>query len=441
MQLQHRQASFLAPPHASTRRLMEKGRVFAVYSGGERKHLLVFFEPPRPHRPELGSLGALCWCAPEKAVQSEHQTMRLQDMAEVLLGKQTAVFQAAHAQEARGDCCVSLVARTGLQVDLEAKNPEQLVAWLWGLNALLLTAGKQVQLSAGAGVNPGHVCFSIASELSAIHTDPIKAAYAMGKRPETSLSLPLDALVAMMIGGAVFTLYAEAGSRAQVVKRAVCLFYSATEGKAGTLYWCEPGLKEQDANKRLALHEVKDIFVGKEHPIFEHEQASGAPPDACLSILARGTTLHLEAASPMQLTAWLVGLDSVLASSGQKVVRDEVEGEGEARKYSVVNTSSAALPRSQVPYLQTESAAVRAMTQGCELVSYENAASPLRRNLFFFYQPAVGRYGSIFWCERGERIESPSNCIPLHTVSDIFLGKQTKVSLRHYDCYCHFRTP
>jgi hypothetical protein len=51
---------------------------------------------------------------------------------------------------------VSLVDRSGKQVDLEAKDTEHLVAWLWGLNALLMMAGRHVELTDDAVAAPGN---------------------------------------------------------------------------------------------------------------------------------------------------------------------------------------------------------------------------------------------------------------------------------------------
>lgn len=429
-QIHNMQATVLARDYKATVRMMEQGRIFAEYSLYEdKKHYLVFYDAPTPQtKATVGPLGALYWCAPEHPVKSINAMLPLHEVTELVIGKQTKAFRnSLHAEKADENCCVSLIGEGGKEVNLEARNTEQLVAFLWGLNSILATSGKTVGRAEAVGTNVPR--FTV---YDADKTPADAANGATEERQETFLSLPFAEIVAMMIKGGNFTAYVEGGSPGHVIKRSIFLFYSPTDGKAGTFFWCEPGKREIDPRRRLPLSEVTDIFLGKQTAVLENEAAQNAPEDRCFSIITPRTSLHLSGESGEQVTAWLYSLDTVLSSSGKKFVLDadamqDETNEPQPRRFTVVNQSTAVLPRSKVPVQQTESAAVKEMTNGCDLVSYENASNPIRRPLFFFYQPAVGKYGSIFWCERGERVESPSNCIPLHTVTDVFIGKQTKI--------------
>src|SRR5690606_13061191 len=119
-----------------------------------------------------------------------------------------------------------------------------------------------------------------------------------------------------------------------------------------------------------------------------------ANPEHCVSILTSQQCLHLEAESTVQLVAWLCGLDTMLTQTQKKIVLASEDG---WPRYSVVTNVSAAVPRAQVHKQQTASAAVKEMTEGCLFTSYENASNPVKRQLFFFYQPAMGQFGSIYW--------------------------------------------
>jgi hypothetical protein len=155
------------------------------------------------------------------------------------------------------------------------------------------------------------------------------------------------------------------------------VFYAKNDGKAGTFYWCEPGKQVADPKRRLPLHEVTDIFLGKQTPVFQHEVAASAVEDRCFSIMGAKYALHLECETSEQLTTWLYGLDKVLTSSGKKFVLDEevtlpVSPEAAQRRFSVVNSQAAVLPREKVPATQMNARAVQEMIKGSEFISYEN---------------------------------------------------------------------
>jgi hypothetical protein len=46
--------------------------------------------------------------------------------------------------------------------------------------------------------------------------------------------------------------------------------------------------------------------------------------------------------------------------------------------------------------------------------------------IMLFYQDDNTKMGSLYWCEPGDLTPSPDHCLPLHTLTDIYVGKQTE---------------
>jgi hypothetical protein len=99
------------------------------------------------------------------------------------------------------------------------------------------------------------------------------------------------ATLAMMRGGQRFNLYTGTTSAP------VNVFYVPTSGRMGSLFWCDPGRVTEYADHRLPLHELMEVFLGKQTPAFTSASANVADKSKCFSLIGKRLTLNLEVSS------------------------------------------------------------------------------------------------------------------------------------------------
>ena len=98
------------------------------------------------------------------------------------------------------------------------------------------------------------------------------------------------------------------------------LFFDKKAGKLGGLYWCATGgVRVQSSNACIALHRLDDITTTKHSGVLRSMVAQGAQEACCLSLTARGDTLHCQFESPDVLQRWLAGIKHVLTTGGVKL--------------------------------------------------------------------------------------------------------------------------
>jgi len=74
-----------------------------------------------------------------------------------------------------------------------------------------------------------------------------------------------------------------------------------------------------------------------------------------------------------------------------------------------------------------ESGPAKKLYKGSVFKLYEQQRDkPVKRDAFVFFSPSGGKLGSLYWCQPGTRVESPNFWLPLHTITDIFIGKHVK---------------
>jgi len=216
--------------------------------------------------------------------------------------------------------------------------------------------------------------------------------------------------------GVVVTCYAFQGSTP--VKSNVLLFYNPNIGDAGSLFWCNANTRQEMPSQSIPLRSLTDIYLGKQTDILKTAFANSAPQERCFSLIGKTQSLNMEALSIDDLTAFVDGINYILSSSGKEVVLEKQDDIGfeelEANKDEFENVH------------------VELMSIGANFISYrfDQLGNPVREAIFLFYNRNAGEAGSLFWCEKGRRVENPDRCLPLKALTDIYLGKQTEI-LRH----------
>ncbi len=87
----------------------------------------------------------------------------------------------------------------------------------------------------------------------------------------------------------------------------------------GTLFWNERESYDENPVRRLGVHEISDVYVGKQSSPFRHPNAADVPDNTCVSIVSASKTLNLQAPSSAVLNVWLVGLYALLFSAKKDI--------------------------------------------------------------------------------------------------------------------------
>lgn len=140
--------------------------------------------------------------------------------------------------------------------------------------------------------------------------------------------------------------------------------------------------------RQLQLATTRDVFVGKH----AWRKVGVTPPDfpssRGLSLVAGNLSLHLESSDDLTRARWATGVRNIFESAHKKASSTSplIKG-GEFTQHSIIDG---------------------------QLVS---------KPIFLFYERHVEKLGTIYWCEVGKREMIVGQSIPLHKVSDVFLGK------------------
>jgi hypothetical protein len=242
--------------------------------------------------------------------------------------------------------------------------------------------------------------------------------------------------------GELFTMYQDPDG----LRVPVNVTYNAANGRAGTLSWAEEG-QPTTPEQSLGLHEVSDIYLGQQRRVFQMSEAgvgaAEATEDCCFSVVGRHSVLDVQGEGAEQVRRWVLALTYVLTCTGSQVLLEE-EGPGPAeesvgvfsrRRFSV---SPYAPPASLAQPLATSSPSPVEPGSGVELSSHASI-SGLVSGADFMLVNADGDTvdqitlslafdgsvsGSLYWSFLSEPVtRSPDRCIPLHTLSDICIGK------------------
>ena len=105
------------------------------------------------------------------------------------------------------------------------------------------------------------------------------------------------------------------------------LLYKCDDTPLGSLYYCPLDSSAPPAPSphcRLSLHNLTDIFLGRQSRAYLASLGSTNAPAAscCFSACTRvGVSLHVTAESRQVTSAWVLGINSVMMSQGQRRIR------------------------------------------------------------------------------------------------------------------------
>lgn len=416
---------------------MIQGEDFQLFADGQANKIKLYWT-------EFGGpMGEIVWAVEgrDPSAASDRHRIAMHTVTDVFVG-----FPCPHSKHANPDLCLSLKGKTNA-MDLIAPSTASLEGWLNGIKYILMSRGKKVvqddNNKQDAGQKKKGQRLSIVGNQGALGAGTAQSNEPMFQGDANTTQLK------MMLSGCNMFAY-EGDTSPAVVPTHV--FFSRRGGKFGSIYWCEQGVHQEHPDKCLLMHELTDIYVGKQQPIFKHPIAANVEDQSCFSVISKTKTLHVQAESVQVMKDWMVGINYVLTSAGRKVVLENESGEKKAtpagrrfsRHFSVAVRSKA-----------THKGVLK-MAKGNLFQRYRQKKSrpdrSVKTQVFVFHSRLVApegqaenkntSSGALFWYEKkdseleeeGKKTKDRS-CMPIFSITDVIVGKQD-IDLFQTKCAC-----
>jgi hypothetical protein len=436
---------------------MQQGQVVRGYFHNRgrpiRQKLYIFYSAsmssssPTTHQPSnwLPSKedpGAIYWCEAASRTKSVDCCLPFTQIADVYLGKQTKVFLLPFAHDAVEHMCFSIILKDRTHVNFEALDAEQRSLWVYGIETILLTMGwvkekesdnkhkskrkkekdKDKQRSLQPNNNNSQTVFSQSlSAPNTLHEELVSQLRA----GENFVACFSDAAAPPSVGEgpqeAIFIFYEDCAQACPVESPGL-----------GCLYWCDIGMRRASTKRCIPLVQVEEVLLGR-------MQAN--EPDVCFSLRTSQNTLIDFLAPSMEVCrSWVSAIRDLcelhLSSPPSVIDQRRISGEastgamisgheGPSRSIEVKNSSALLPARVDLAW------ALNLTRQGTVLTGYfENRGKgqPIKHKLLVFFGTfPEGGAPALCWCEPGPRVRSAACRMPLSSIVDVYVGKQTKV--------------
>lgn len=241
----------------------------------------------------------LMWGNPGDRSEDPARSLRLDEVTDVFLGKQTSGFSSAAGRVVPEDRCFSIISPE-VKLDIEASSVKQCVAWAFGVMSLLRSSGMSIlHPSVAAGANADEIIpFTPSDQTDTVLTRKIEEEMAAGGEfvLHSSSGTTKDCSVYLQSGG-------EEGSSLRVTCKS-----------KGFLF----GSKSPTEEARIPMSSITDLFLGKHDGTpFADERNKDLHQSLCFAISYNSqngghSQMFLAAFSAEQRDAWAHGLHKVL---------------------------------------------------------------------------------------------------------------------------------
>lgn len=250
-------------------RLMAQGSNFIQYkSDGTnvfRTSVSLYYDV----QSEGSGLGCLFWCPAGIRIFDSTNSLLLDSIKEMTIGKQSPALQSKAASKAEQHHCFSIIG-DHMSLDLEAESRGKLAVWLSGIHRLLTTA-RRVQFQSISEAEPE-------SDLA---------------REHTFIRWEID--------------------RSGVVRSAEVVIAYRPGARLGALHW-----QSSSNSGSMPLHTITELCIGKNDQTFQRPECGSIDPLRCFTLYARDSvSLSLEAPDSRTRTTWLNGIHRILTEAGQ----------------------------------------------------------------------------------------------------------------------------
>lgn len=397
---------------------------------------------------EDGKLGSLHYNTEGKRQkQAVNIAVPLHKISDVFMGKQTIELKSAVAADSPSSSCFAIITSVQ-QLHLVADNEATRTQWLGAIKDVFASSGKKVDDAnkkkaedkpvESAVATANNVATQAAAAASTLSAAATPAAAPAATKEESD--------VAAMVTGDVFTAFL---GKENTVAKPIVLFLDRSQAKLGTLFWNEDtSSREQNAERALVLHRISDVYLGKQSPELKSPAAASAAANTCFAIITKDRSLHLQAKSEAQRTQWLNSIKYIFSSAGKKVddanKKDVTAAPVAAATAAVASVPAAAAGASTLtstsnnvsntvaaPTAAAAAAAsnVESMKAGRTMTGFftnkETQTISSKKVLLWYEDTDAGKLGSLYWNEPGSKQRVEAQVIPLHKISDVYIGKQT----------------
>lgn len=184
----------------------------------------------------------------------------------------------------------------------------------------------------------------------------------------------------------------------------VYIFFDQADDES-SLYWSESRKQVKDDSRRIHLHDLTDVYLQKQTPVFLSDSCAEATEFNCLSLITLDQQWNLEAEDADQRADWLHHLNVVLEAGGKLVVQDSNIDES-----GVLDQSE-----SHVGNLQEGLNFVRFFDNGEGKIEQEK--------ILLFHAPSADGPGTLYWCSHEQKEAISSQSISLNAISEVLHGK------------------
>lgn len=388
--------------------MMRKGRAVTSYAKNKsgfvkKSKKLLFFAD-----------GSFFWSDLSARSKATQTSVPLRKISDVFIGKQTDELKSNVAGPANAKACMSIVSKNAA-IHMEFSTPKEVTAWLDGIKHLVATSGKKI-VEAGS------------SDVSETKTSSKSINQSTGKKTNRRFSV-LDSKKAhskgdprtIMKNGEVFvSLFKNPKNPKEIASKRITLFIDLN---TKVFYWCAPGRKIKDQANSLPLSQVTDIYVGKQTAELQQEVVADIPKRNCFSIIGKNNSLHLYATDKIAVNRWLKGIEAIIKGQGKEMVVDTESGKKKkgSRRFSVM-AKSGLKDQPVVRKVPEPEDCLKLFAKGRKVKSYKEVAGKITGELItLFYSESKSAF---FFSAKG-KVEEEKQSIPLRSITDIYLGKQT----------------
>lgn len=139
-------------------------------------------------------------------------------------------------------------------------------------------------------------------------------------------------------------------------------------------------------------------------------------------------TYALKCDNPAELNKWCKALQSLSQMNDYQKPSHLPDSPAETMKLMSQNSLNNPTKTNQTTY-KDATETIEMMTKGSAFIKYDYekvSEKTTREIVLVFYQPDTTPLGSLYFCEPGEKVIEAQTALALHTLTDMYLGKQSK---------------
>lgn len=342
-------------------------------------------------------------------------TVALKEISDLLVGCQTPPLRAQrHIREA---LAMSIVGKA-VNVDLVAPNEQARSDWLYALFNLLSAAGRRITSSRATATG------SPTSPNALAAVSPLAGAAARRysfSKPQLPMFQEAEALLTrgnlfqMLIVRTDGTRESAPSALVFLDSATDCLYWWPTQEKPENVVW-----RTKYPSRSIPLALIRDCWYGKKTETFAERAFVGTPREQCFAIGTKDKTQwNFIAPDRDTRDRTFYAIQAILTSRERQ---SRLQSALQAPKISA-SSAAAWSPRTADSTAQT---AGNVLVRGVVATRWVGSESPASEPVFVFHEFDGSKYGSLYWnAAEGDRSRASNRCFPLHTVRDVWQGKNT----------------